>query len=167
MSIKLKTLQLEQMNWDITKLHADIIVNAANTQLIPGGGLDGKIHAVAGPELAEACKELGGCDYGEAKITEAYALPARYVIHTVAPIYGYHDGNETELLFNCFYNSLVIADDYKAKSIAFPALGAGLHSNPYEDVIMLAEKAVETFATKHPNSSLKRVVFVHFSPTIH
>lgn len=162
MSIKLKTLQLEQMNWDITKLHADIIVNAANTRLIPGGGLDGRIHSVAGPQLAEACKELGGCNYGEAKITEAYALPARYVIHTVAPIYGYHDGREAELLFNCFYNSLVLADDYKAHSIAFPAIGAGLHGNPYEDVIHLAEKAVSLFSKRHPNTTIKRIIFVHF-----
>ncbi|MEX0748778.1 MAG: macro domain-containing protein [Candidatus Saccharimonadales bacterium] len=163
----MRTLRLEEMNWDITKLHADIIVNAANTQLIPGGGVDSKIHSIAGPELANACKELGGCDYGEAKITEAYDLPAQYVIHTVAPIYGYHKGKEPKILYKCFYTSLELADDYGVESMAFPALGSGLHGNPYEDVIMIAQKAVEDFADRHPNSSLKRVVFVHYTTSFH
>src|SRR5690606_38659918 len=124
----------------------------------------GAIHEAAGHELAEECAKLGGCGYGEAKITKGYKLPAKYVIHTVAPIFGQHDGKEPELLYSCFYQSLKLADEHKAESITFPAIGAGVFGNPYEDVVATAQKAVKDFTDKHPHSSLKRIVFVHYEP---
>lgn len=155
-------LTLTHISGDITTLPVEIIVNAANPQLLPGGGVSGAIHAAAGPELAEACLQLGGCDYGEAKITRAYRLPAQYVIHTVAPVYGQHKGNEPDILYMCFYKSLVLADGLGANSIAFPALGAGTYGNPIEDVLLTANMAVHAFATNHPRTFLARIYFVHY-----
>lgn len=155
-------MTLEEITGDITNLDIDVIVNAANTQLMPGAGVSGAIHDAAGYELQEECSRLGGCDYGEVKITKGYNLPAKYVIHTVAPIKGQHNGKEPEILYSCFYSSLELADKHKAKSIAFPALGAGVFGNPYDEVVAIAHKAVNDYSNDFPKTSLRRVIFVHF-----
>lgn len=145
---------------DITTLKVDAIVNAANKSLQGGGGVDGAIHRAAGPELLEATKKLGGAETGEAKITEGFKLPAKYVIHTVGPIYNDGKRNEAELLEDCYRNSLKLADEHQLKTIAFSAISTGVYGYPLEEA---AEIAVSTVARLLPKmTNIEEVIFVVF-----
>jgi len=124
------TAQLDVINADITTLDVDVIVNAANKELLPGGGVCGAIHNAAGLELAKECASLGGCPVGEARITKAYNLPAKWVIHTVGPVWGGGESGEDRLLFKCYDASLKLAESRKATSIAFPAISTGIYGFP-------------------------------------
>jgi O-acetyl-ADP-ribose deacetylase len=145
---------------DITALAVDAIVNAANTMLAAGGGVCGAIHSAAGPELADACAELGGCDTGEAKITPGFKLPARSVIHAVGPVWSGGGANEDRLLASCYRNSLALADARGLKSIAFPAISTGIYGFPPDRA---AQIAVRTVQDALPGLlSIERVVFCCF-----
>lgn len=123
---------------DITQLKVDVIVNPANSSLLGGGGCDGVIHQAAGPELLEECKSLNGCNKGEAKVTKGYKLPAKHIIHTVSPVYGYDNGKESEILKNCYINSFELAKKNNLKSIAFPCIGTGCFMYPKDEAAEIA-----------------------------
>src|SRR5881296_1286963 len=131
-------MNIEVQEGDITKLAVDAIVNAANTTLLGGGGVDGAIHRAAGPELLEECRTIGGCPTGEARITRGYRLPARYVIHTVGPVWHGGKRGEPELLAACYRNSLQLAVESGISSIAFPAVSCGAYGYPVEQASEIA-----------------------------
>jgi O-acetyl-ADP-ribose deacetylase (regulator of RNase III) len=146
---------------DITTLDVDAIVNAANSSLLGGGGVDGAIHKVAGHQLLEACRRLGGCETGEAKITPGFNLSARYVIHTVGPVWNGGQHGEAELLANCYRNSLQLAEENSVKSIAFPSISTGIYGYPIEEA---AKVAIETVKSMEPDlKSVEEVIFCCFS----
>jgi len=153
--------KIEIIKSDITKLEIDAIVNAADNYLLGGGGVDGAIHAAAGPDLLEECRAINGCPTGEAKITKGYQLPARYVIHTVGPVWKGGDSNEDHLLAECYRNSLKLAIENDIKTIAFPAISCGVYRFPIERATKIAFREVRNFLKE--NSNFRRVIFACFS----
>jgi len=153
-------LKIELHKGDITKLNVDAIVNAANTSLLGGGGVDGAIHSAAGTELLEYNKKLGGCPTGEAKISPGFKLPAKFIIHTVGPVWNGGKNNEDKLLANCYKNSLKLAVENDIKTIAFPSISTGVYRFPVERAAKIAVKEVKEFLEK--NLSIEKVIFVCF-----
>lgn len=155
-------MRIETTRGDITKETVDAIVNAANTSLLGGGGVDGAIHRAAGPELLEACRKLGGCKTGEAKATRGFRLPARWVIHAVGPVWTGGGSGEEALLASCYRRSLELADEVGARSIAFPAISTGVYRFPPE---LAARIAVNTLRSTATDAELARLVA--FDPRTH
>jgi O-acetyl-ADP-ribose deacetylase len=143
---------LELVKGDITKIRADAIVNAANESLIGGGGVDGAIHAAAGPELLDECEQIGGCETGDAKITKAYLLPARYVIHAVGPVWMEGLEQEWLTLSSAYRRSLEIAEERSVRTITFPSISTGAFGYPVEDAALIALSTIEDFVEDHPDS---------------
>jgi O-acetyl-ADP-ribose deacetylase (regulator of RNase III) len=150
--------RIEFLRGDITELDVDAIVNAANTTLLGGGGVDGAIHRAAGPELLAECRALGGCRPGEAKITRGYRLPARFVIHTVGPIWRGGKHEEARTLTNCYRNSLQLAVESEIKTVAFPAISCGAYGYPINEAAQIAFKATREFLATSANP--QKVIFV-------
>ena len=149
---------------DITRLAVDAIVNAANNSLLGGGGVDGAIHRAAGPQLLDACRPLNGCATGEAKITPGFQLPARYVIHTVGPVWQGGEHHEAERLADCYRNSLQLASDYQLTRIAFPAISCGVYGYPIEQAATVAVRTIDTYLQQHED--IKQVILVAFNDDI-
>ncbi|MGM0542612.1 MAG: O-acetyl-ADP-ribose deacetylase [Pseudomonadota bacterium] len=154
-------MPIEAVQADITRLNVDAIVNAANTSLLGGGGVDGAIHGAAGPELLAACKELNGCATGEAKSTPGFKLPARYVIHTVGPVWHGGDRNEAELLRSCYRRSLEEATTLEVRSMAFPSISTGVYGYPINEAAGIAVATVKQALEEH--TGIESVTFCCFS----
>ena len=154
-------MTIQAIQADIAKLAVDAIVNAANESLLGGGGVDGAIHRAAGPELLAECRRLGGCPTGEARLTAGYRLPARYVIHTVGPVWHGGTRNEPELLARCYRNSLRLAEDHQLASVAFPAISCGVYAYPIEQAVTIAVREVRNFLVSA--QLLSTVIFACFS----
>jgi len=153
--------KIELVLGNITKQTVDAIVNAANTTLLGGGGVDGAIHRAAGPELLEECRRIGGCPTGEARITKAYRLPAKDVIHTVGPVWRGGNTGEDELLGNCYRNSLKLAEQNGVKTIAFPSISTGAYGFPIERAAPIAVRTVRDAIDN--TKSIEKIIFVCFS----
>jgi len=153
--------RIELRQGDITKVRCDAIVNAANSTLLGGGGVDGAIHRAAGPELLAECRTLGGCPTGQARLTRGYNLPASYVIHTVGPVYLDGQHGEPELLSGCYESSMRLALGHKIRTIAFPAISCGVYGYPMEEAARIALATTTAFLAEH--EEIDQVIFVLFS----
>lgn len=159
---KMMESRIEILQGDITMLAVDAIVNAANNSLLGGGGVDGAIHAAAGPELLAECRKLGGCRTGEAKITKGYRLPAGYVIHTVGPVWHGGTRGESDLLAGCYRNSLDLAARNGIRTLAFPSISTGIYGYPVEEASKIALTEILHFLASH--HEMEKVVVVCFGP---
>ena len=157
--------RIEIIQGDITKQHVDAIVNAANTSLLGGGGVDGAIHRAAGPQLLEECKTLNGCATGEAKITHGYQLPAKWVIHTVGPVWHGGGHHEKDLLANCYQQCFFLAEKHDISRIAFPSISTGAYRFPLEQATRIA--IAETRHFLDSSSKLGKVIFVCFNQPVY
>lgn len=159
------TFQVSVIQTDITTLTVDAIVNAANSSLLGGGGVDGAIHRAAGAELLAECRLLGGCETGQAKITKGYQLPAKYVIHTVGPVWEGGTAGEADLLASCYENSLKLAVQHDVRTIAFPAISCGVYGYPIDEACAIATETVIRFLEEEP--TIDQVVFACFGEQIY
>ena len=155
---------IEVLQGDITKLEVDAIVNAANRSLLGGGGVDGAIHRAAGRSLLEECKTLNGCETGQSKITKGYNLSAKYVIHTVGPVWSGGNKQERELLKSCYYTALELAREYNIKTIAFPSISCGVYRFPIEEACQIAISTVKEYLNNY--DGFEKVIFINPSEDI-
>lgn len=156
--------RIEVLKADITTLDVDAIVNAANSSLLGGGGVDGAIHGAAGPELLAECRLLGGCKTGQAKLTKGYRLPARFVIHTVGPVWNGGEHNECELLANCYRNCFALARQHGLRTLAFPAISCGIYHFPVDLAVEIALR--ETLAELNSCSGVEKITFACFDQVV-
>ncbi|MDX1765910.1 MAG: O-acetyl-ADP-ribose deacetylase [Candidatus Saccharimonadales bacterium] len=155
-------MRIKHVEGDITTQKVDAIVNAANESLLGGGGVDGAIHAAAGPKLLDECRAIGGCAFGDAKITGGYNLPARFVIHAVGPIYKEHGNLAPMLLAGAYRSSLELAEANGVKTLAFPAISTGAYGYPPDEAAAIAVSTIRLYRSEHPNSKIKEVRLISF-----